>query len=140
MLRAIVGIFMFGVQTFFISKSIGYLIRILIFNIDNSVLEGEIFLIFLMGMDLIDWFSFVTALIIQFYLFKQGQNFIKFIINFSAWFVYTGLAVFIIILAGENSKEIISAFKLSIRTENLISRENLLALASITGTFLLFFQ
>ena len=140
MLRAIVGIFMFGVQTFFISKSIGYLIRILIFNIDNSVLEGEIFLIFLMGMDLIDWFSFVTALIIQFYLFKQGQNFIKFIINFSAWFVYTGLAVFIIILAGENSKEIISAFKLSIRTENLISRENLLALASITGTLFAFFS
>ena len=30
MLRGIVGLFMFGVQTFFISKSIGYVIRILI--------------------------------------------------------------------------------------------------------------
>ena len=61
-----------------------------------------------MGMDLIDWFSFISTLILQFYLFKQGQNFIKYILNFSAWFVYTGLAVFIIILAGENSKEIIN--------------------------------
>ncbi len=140
MLRGIVGLFMFGVQTFFISKSIGYLIRILIFNIDNNFLEKEIFLVFLMGMDLIDWLSFIFALIIQFYLFKQGQNFIKLILNFSAWFVYTGLAVFIIVLAGENSKEIISAFTLSVTTENFISKENLLTIISLTGTLFAFFS
>jgi len=93
-----------------------------------------------MGMDLIDWFSFIFALIIQFFLFKQGQNFIKFILNFSAWFVYTGLAVFVIILAGENSKEIISAFKLSVSTENLVSKQNLLTLISLTGTLFAFFS
>ncbi len=140
MLRGIVGLFMFGVQTFFISKSIGYLIRILIFNIDNNFLEKEIFLVFLMGMDLIDWLSFIFALIIQFYLFKQGQKFIKLILNFSAWFVYTGLAVFIIVLAGENSKEIISAFNLSVTTENFISKENLLTIISLTGTLFAFFS
>ena len=79
MIRGIVGLFMFGVQTFFISKSIGYLIRILFFNIDESILDREVFLLFLMGMDLIDWFSFISTLILQFYLFKQGQNFIKYI-------------------------------------------------------------
>ena len=140
MLRGIVGLFMFGVQTFFIAKSIGYLIRILIFNIDDTILDTELFLIFLMGMDLIDWFSFILTLFLQFYLFKQGQNFIKYILNFSAWFVYTGLAVFIIVLAGENSKEIISAFKLSVTTENLISKENVLAIISITGTLFAFFS
>ena len=93
-----------------------------------------------MGMDLIDWFSFILTLLLQFYLFKQGQNFIKYILNFSAWFVYTGLAVFIIVLAGENSKEIISAFKLSVTTENLISKENVLAIISITGTLFAFFS
>ena len=35
LLRGLVGIFMFGVQTFFISKSIGYLIRITLFSIDG---------------------------------------------------------------------------------------------------------
>ena len=140
MLRGIVGVFMFGVQTFFISKSIGYLIRIFIFNLDDAILENEIFLLFVMGMDLIDWFSFIFTLIIQFYLFKQGQNFLKYTLNFSAWFVYTGLVVFIIILAGENSKEIINAFKLSISTENLISKENLLAFISLTGTLFAFFS
>ena len=140
LLRALVGIFMFGVQTFFISKSIGYLVRIFIFNIDNTILQTEIFLIFFMGMDLIDWGSFIFALILQFYLFKQGQNFIKNILNFSAWFVYTGLIVFIIILAGENSKEIINAFKLSVSIEDPISRENIFALISVTGTLFAFFS
>ena len=32
LLRALVGIFMFGVQTFFISKAIGYLIKIILFS------------------------------------------------------------------------------------------------------------
>tara|TARA_B100000674_G_C37933992_1_gene959390 strand:+ start:52 stop:1509 length:1458 start_codon:yes stop_codon:yes gene_type:complete len=140
MLRGIVGLFMFGVQTFFISKSIGYLIRIFIFNINDDILESEMFLIFVMGMDIIDWFSFIFALTVQFYLFKQGQNFIKYILNFSAWIVYTGLVVFVIVLAGENSKEIISIFKLSVSTENLISKENLLALISLTGTLFAFFS
>ena len=140
MLRGIVGLFMFGVQTFFISKSIGYVIRILIFNVNDAVLETDIFLIFVMGMDLIDWTSFIFALILQFYLFKQGQNFIRLIINFSAWIVYIGLTVFIIVLAGENSKEIISAFKLSVSSQNFVSRENLLALINITGTLFAFFS
>ena len=43
-------------------------------------------------------------------------------------------------LAGENSKEIINAFKLSIRTENFASKENLVALASITGTLFAYFS
>ena len=35
LLRGLVGIFMFGVQTFFISKSFGYLIRIAIIHLTN---------------------------------------------------------------------------------------------------------
>ena len=46
LIRVIVGIFMFGVQTFFISKSISYLIRILIFNIDQSIMNNAIFSLF----------------------------------------------------------------------------------------------
>ena len=140
LLRGIVGIFMFGIQTFFIAKSLGYLIRILIFYINDNILDQGLFLIFLMGMDIIDWASFITALLLQFYLFKQGQDYIKSILNFSAWFVYVGLFVFLIILAGENSKEIISSFQLSIKTENFISKENLFALVGLTGTLFAYFS
>ena len=140
LLRGIVGIFMFGIQTFFIAKSLGYLIRILIFYINDNILDQGLFLIFLMGMDIIDWASFIAALLLQFYLFKQGQDYIKSILNFSAWFVYVGLFVFLIILAGENSKEIISSFQLSIKTENFISKENLFALVGLTGTLFAYFS
>jgi len=140
LLRGVVGIFMFGVQTFFISKSIGYLIRILFFYTNQDILDHEIFENFLMGMDIVDWLSFLAALMLQYYLFNKGQKFIKLILNFSAWFVYSGLIIFIIMLAGENSKEIINAFELSIRTENFASKENLVALASITGTLFAYFS
>ena len=46
LLRGAVGIFMFGVQTFFISKSLGYIARIILFKIDNQILQNEIFLLF----------------------------------------------------------------------------------------------
>ena len=45
-LRSIVGIFMFGIQTYFLSKALGYLLRILIFSIDKTLLQQDIFLIF----------------------------------------------------------------------------------------------
>ena len=34
--RGLVGIFMFGIQTYFLSKAIGYLIRIILFSFDAS--------------------------------------------------------------------------------------------------------
>ena len=49
-LRGFVGIFMFGVQTYFISKSIGYLIRISLFSIDSTILDKDIFLLFFIGL------------------------------------------------------------------------------------------
>ena len=42
MIRGVVGLFMFGVQTFFISKSLGYIARIILFKIDNQLLQNEI--------------------------------------------------------------------------------------------------
>ena len=45
-LRGLVAIFMFGVQSFFLSKSFGYLIRMSLFSIDNSFLDKEIFTFF----------------------------------------------------------------------------------------------
>ena len=64
LLRGLVGIFMFGVQTFFISKSFGYLIRIAIHSFDQSFLDKEIFLIFFFAMNIIDWIAFFLALMI----------------------------------------------------------------------------
>ena len=90
-LRGLVAIFMFGVQSFFLSKSFGYLIRISLFSMDDSFLDKEIFSYFYMGLNIIDWLSFLFAITLQIYLFRKNQRFTKLFINFSAMFVYFGL-------------------------------------------------
>ena len=87
---------MFGVQTFFISKSFGYLIRITN-SFDQSFLDKEIFLIFFFAMNIIDWIAFFLALIYN----LRGHNFNKSFINFSALFVYFGLIIFLIMVISE---------------------------------------
>ena len=94
LIRSIVGIFMFGIQTYFLSKAIGYLIRILIFSIDNSALDQEIFLTFLLGLNIIDWISFIFVIIFQTLMFSVGINFNKRLINYSAITVYAGMIIF----------------------------------------------
>ena len=66
LLRGAVGIFFFGVQTFFISKSIGYLIRLFLFKINSSLLEKDILFNYFMSMNLIDWVAFVITIFIQY--------------------------------------------------------------------------
>ena len=140
LLRGLVGIFMFGVQTFFISKSIGYLLRILLFKIDSNILNNEIFFTFFMGLDLIDGLSLLLTLLIQFLIFSNGINTNRLFINFSALFVYFGLILFLIIILSEHYNELLSSFKLSLNTDNAISRNNLLPLLTVTGTMFAYFS
>ena len=76
-LFALVGIFLFGIQTYFLSKLVVYLIRIFIFSIDNTLLEQEIFLIFLLGLNIIDWISILVVIVFQTMLFSIGIQYIK---------------------------------------------------------------
>ena len=70
-IRTLVGIFMFGIQTYFLSKAFGYLIRVSVFSIDNSFLQKEILLFFLLGLNLIDWISIIIAISLQTFLFSK---------------------------------------------------------------------
>jgi len=140
MLRGLVGIFMFGVQTYFISKSIGYLIRISLFSIDSTILDKDIFLLFFIGLNSIDWFSLIFAFWIQYLLFNNGQRFIKKIINFSTLFVYLGLIIFIIMLISENYIEVKDSFVDLLKNNNIYNKENLIALISVAGTFFAYFS
>jgi len=140
MLRGLVGIFMFGVQTYFISKSIGYLIRISFFSIDSTILDKDIFLLFFMGLNIIDGFSLIFAIWTQYLLFSNGQRFIKRIINFSALFVYLGLVIFFIILIRENHNEILDASSVLFENNIIYSKQNLIALLSVAGTFFAYFS
>jgi len=140
MIRGLVGIFMFGVQTFFISKSIGYLIRIFIHNFDNQLLNHEMLLIFFFGMNLIDWISILLTLLLQFFLFSKGPDINRAFIKFSALFVYLGLIVFLIIIVSEHLNDLINSLELTIITQDIVSRKNIFPFMSITGTMFAFFS
>ena len=139
-LRGLVAIFMFGVQSFFLSKSFGYLIRISLFSIGNDLLDNEIFSYFYFGLNIIDWFSFLLAIILQVYLFRKSQKFTKLFINFSAMFVYIGLILFCIIIASTNLQDVIDTFKELMVIDNLTSRSNILPFLTIFGTMFAYFS
>ena len=139
-LRGLVAIFMFGVQTFFLSKSIGYLIRISLFSIDSTFLDKEIFTLFFYGLNIIDWFSFVFAIFFQIYLFRKGQIFNKIIINISAIFVYIGLILFCVIIASTNLVDVVDSFKDLLVFDNVISKSNISPFLTVFGTMFAYFS
>jgi len=140
LLRGLIGIFMFGVQTYFLSKSFGYLIRIAFHLFDNAILNQDIFLMFYLGMNIIDWSAFVFAIILQFFLFSRGHHFNKLFINFSAMIVYFGLSLFLIIVISENYNDVSQSFKDLLIFENFFSKKNIIPIITIAGTIFAYFS
>jgi len=138
--RGLIGIFMFGVQTYFLSKSFSYLIRIGFHLFDNTILDQDIFLIFYLGMNFIDWAAFIFALLLQFFLFSRGHSFNKLFINFSAMFVYFGLSLFLIIIISENYIAVSQSFKDLLIFKNFLSKENIIPITTIAGTIFAYFS
>jgi nucleobase:cation symporter-1, NCS1 family len=140
LLRCIVGIFMFGIQTYFLSKAVGYLIRILIFSIDNSLLDQDIFLIFLLGMNIIDWISFTSVIIVQALIFSVGIQLNKKIINISAIIVYLGMIIFFLVVFLSDVKITSQAFINIFNFENFLDINNLAPLLTVAGTIFSYFS
>ena len=140
LIRSSVGIFMFGIQTYFLSKVIGYLIRILIFTIDNSLLDQEIFLTFLLGLNIIDWISFTLVIIFQASMFSVGMQFNKKLINISAITVYTGMIIFFFVVFLADIKITSKAFLEILNFKNFLDINNLVPLLTVAGTIFAYFS
>ena len=139
LLRGLVGIFMFGVQTYFLSKSFGYLIRMLFFSLDNTFLDQDIFMIFFLSMNIIDWFSFLLAIFLQVILFSINHRFNKLFINFSAIIVYIGLILFSIIVL-ENRSDIVESINSLFVFKSILSKESLIPILTVAGTIFAYFS
>ena len=139
-LRSLVGIFMFGIQTYFLSKAFGYLVRIIFFSLDNEFLNKEIFLIFFMGLNIIDWFSISFAMIIQIILFSVGMNFNRKLIKISAITVYIGMVIFFFTVLLSDVKLTTSAFFDTFNIQNFFNKDNFVPLLTVTGTIFAYFS
>ena len=140
LLRSLVGIFLFGIQTYFLSKLIVYLIRIFIFTIDNTLLDQEIFLTFLLGLNIIDWISILVVIILQTILFSIGIQYNKKIINYSAIIVYGGMIIFFFTVFLSDVKTTTQAFSNILNFENFVNKNNFLPLITVTGTIFAYFS
>ena len=138
--RGLVGIFMFGIQTYFLSKAIGYLIRIILFSFDASFLDKEIFLIFLLSLNIIDWSSIIFAILIQVFLFSAGMNFNKRLIKFSAVTVYLGMLLFFFAVLLSDVKFSIKVFVNIVDFSNFVELSNLMPVITVAGTMFAYFS
>ena len=138
--RGLVGIFMFGVQTYFLSKAIGYLIRVILFSFDASFLDKEIFLIFLLSLNIIDWSSIIFSILIQVFLFSAGMNFNKRLIKFSAVTVYLGMLLFFFAVLLSDVKFSIKVFANIVDFSNFVELSNLMPVITVAGTMFAYFS
>ena len=140
LLRSLVGVFLFGIQTYFLSKIFGYLIRILIYSIDNSLLDHEIFFTFFLGLNVIDWISFGLVIIFQTLLFSIGIQFNKKLINYSAILVYAGMFIFFLVVFLSDVKLTVEAFLGILNFEELFNKNNIAPLITVAGTIFAYFS
>ncbi len=138
--RCLVGIFLFGIQTYFLSKAFGYLIRIAIFYFDSQLLDMDIFLLFFLGMNIIEWSAIIMATIFQMILFSVGMNFNKKIIRFSAIAVYLGMILFFFSVFLIDVKFTSKAFLNILDLSNFAKKDNLGPLITVTGTIFAYFS
>lgn len=85
MVRGIVAMFWYGAQTYFASTAVALLLRAL----SGSNGGGDTFL----GMDGIDWISFIFVAGFQIYLFWQGIDLIRKFLNFAGPAVYVVMII-----------------------------------------------
>jgi len=140
MTRGIVGIFMFGVQTYFLSKSFGYIIRMFLFSLDKSFLDQDLFLIFILGLNIIDWFSFLVAIFLQVFLFSLNHNFNKLFIKLSAIIVYIGMILFLGLIFKENQEYVYESFKDILIFKNIYTKESIMTIFTVAGTIFSYFS
>jgi len=140
LLRGLVGIFMFGIQTYFLSKLFSYLIRIFIFSLDDSLLDQDVFLVFLLGLNIIDWMSFTLTLVLQIFLFSKSHQFNRSIIKFSAIAVYVGMLLFFLVVLLYDTKIVSAAFADIFTLNNMFDKNNIAPLITIAGTIFAYFS
>ncbi len=140
LLRCFVGVFTFGVQTYFLSKAFSYLIRIFFFSIDSTILDEDIFLFFLLGLNIIDWLSFIFAILLQTFLFSIGINFNRKLIKISAITVYLGIILFFFVVFLNDVKLTAKAFSDILNFNNFFQINNLAPLFTVAGTIFAYFS
>ncbi|TFH86045.1 NCS1 family nucleobase:cation symporter-1 [Billgrantia azerbaijanica] len=129
MLRAIIGIFWYGVQTYFASTAVALLITALFGDPGGEWL----------GMTAVGWVSFVIVWLFQIALFWQGIDRIKHFLNWAGPLVYVVMVALMIIVWFQAGSELLPAIGTIFGGESDYQGSALTAFLAITGTMIAYF-
>jgi len=90
MVRGIVAMFWYGAQTYFASTAVALLLKALSGSDGGSAI--------LLGMNGIEWISFIFVAVFQIYLFWQGIDLIRRFLNFAGPAVYAVMIVLMLVI------------------------------------------
>jgi len=104
------------------------------------VLDKNIFLIFFLGMNLIDWIAISLTIIIQGFLFSAGMKLNRKIIIFSAIATYFGMLFFFLSVLLNDVKFSSQAFIDILDLSNFFDKNNFAPLITVTSTMFAYFS
>jgi len=119
-IRAIVAVFWFGVQTYFASTAL----HLLITAITGVKLETTFF-----GIDAIGWLSFFIVWILQMVIFSKGMSWVSKFLNFAAPFVYVIMIGLLVVLWSKSGGDLFNV------ANNIFSHEGSTLSSEINGFF-----
>ena len=104
------------------------------------MLDKNIFLIFFLGMNLIDWIAISLTIIIQGFLFSAGMKLNRKIIIFSAIATYFGMLFFFLSVLLNDVKFSSQAFIDILDLSNFFDKNNFAPLITVTSTMFAYFS
>ncbi|WP_106418920.1 NCS1 family nucleobase:cation symporter-1 [Salinicola tamaricis] len=129
MLRAIIGIFWYGVQTYFASTALTLLLTALFGDPGGQWL----------GLSAIGWLSFVVVWLFQITLFWQGVDKIKHFLNWAGPLVYVVMVVLMIVVWFQAGSDLLPAVSTIFSTSSDYQGSAIGAFLTITGTMIAYF-
>ena len=130
MLRAVIGIFWYGVQTYFASTAVALLITSLF-----GVGDGTTFL----GLSGAAWLSFVIVWLFQIAIFWQGIERIKHFLNWAGPLVYVVMVLLMVIVWYQAGDELLPAVATIFSGDGERSGSAIAAFLAIVGTMVAYF-
>ncbi|RXJ87337.1 NCS1 family nucleobase:cation symporter-1 [Arcobacter sp. CECT 8985] len=129
-IRAVVAVFWFGVQTYFASTALHLLI-----TASTGIELKATFL----GIDAIGWLSFFVVWILQMVIFSKGMDWVSKFLNFAAPFVYIVMIGLLIVLWNESDGQLFSeANNIFSSSKSTLSTE-IHGFFAIVGTMIAYF-
>jgi len=131
MLRAIVAVFWFGVQTYFASTALNLLIVTI-----TGATGGDSYL----GMTIIGWCSFLIVWALQMVIFSRGMDWVGKFLNLAGPFVYAVMIGLLIVLWNKADGQLLSAANSIFRHEDATFSSELKGFVAIVGTMVAYFS